>query len=74
MLVARWRRAIELAEMRQGYLTLLAEAERRWCRRCRRWLIDVRRRRNTHLLGPGWMVSTLLPALGPRLGGCPRPA
>ena len=65
VLVGRWLRPIELEEMQRGYLALLVEAE---ARRCRRWLIDVRRRRNTHLLGAGWMVSTLLPALGPRLG------
>ena len=52
--------------MQQGYGTLLAEAERR---QCRHWLIDVHRRRNTRQLGAGWMVSTLLPELGPRLGG-----
>lgn len=69
LLVARWLRPIELNEMQQGYWALLAEAEQR---QCRRWLIDVRRRRNTHLLGASWMVSTLLPELGPRLGGRTR--
>ena len=62
--MARWLRVIELEEMQQGYGILLAEAER--CQ-CRHWLIDVRRRRNTRQLGAGWMVSTLLPELGPRL-------
>ncbi len=69
VLVARWLRPITLDELEQGYWALLAEAERH---RCRRWLIDVRRRRNTHQLGARWMVSTLLPELGPRLGGRTR--
>ena len=69
VLVARWLRPIELAEMEQGYWALLAEAE---LRQCRRWLLDVRRRRNTHQIGAAWMVSTLLPALGQRLGGRSR--
>jgi len=66
VLVARWLRIIDLAELQQGHWTLLAEAERR---QCRRWLIDVRRRRNTHQMGASWMVSALLPEVGPRLGG-----
>ena len=69
VLVARWLRPIELDELEQGYWALLAEAERR---QCRRWLIDVRRRRNTHRMGAAWMVSTFLPELGPRLGGRTR--
>ena len=69
VLVARWLRPIELAEMEQGYWALLAEAE---LHQCRRWLLDVRRRRNTHQIGASWMVRTLLPELEPRLGGRSR--
>ena len=69
VLVARWLRPIELPEMERGYWALLAEAE---LRQCRRWLLDVRRRRNTHQIGAAWMVRTLLPELGPRLGGRAR--
>lgn len=69
MLVARWLRAIELPELQRGYELLLAEAIGR---RCRRWLLDVRRRLNTYQVGAQWMVSSLLPRLGPQLGGRTR--
>ena len=35
----------------------------------RRWLLDVRRRLNTHQLGEQWIVNSFLPLLGDRLGG-----
>lgn len=69
VLVARWLRPLELAEMRRGYDALLVEALRGGHRR---WLLDVRRRLNTHQIGAQWMVSTFLPQLGPRLGGRTR--
>ncbi len=69
VLVARWLRPINLSEMRRGYDALLVEALK-GCRQ--RWLLDVRRRLNTHLVGAQWMVSTFLPQLGPRLGGRTR--
>lgn len=69
MLAAHWLRPITHDETEQGYWALLAEAGRR---RCRRWLLDVRRHRNTHQLGTVLMVSTLLPKPGPRLGGRTR--
>ena len=69
VLVARWLRPIELPELQRGYELLLAEAIGRGCRR---WLLDVRRRLNTHQVGAQWMVSSLLPRLGPQLGGRTR--
>ncbi|QKG54123.1 hypothetical protein [Hymenobacter sp. BRD67] len=69
VLVARWLRPIELAEMTRGYEALLDAAA---SGRHRRWLLDVRRRLNTHQIGAQWMVSTLLPQLELRLGGHTR--
>lgn len=69
VLLARWQRPIELAEMQRGYEALLAAAV---AGGYRRWLLDVRRRFDTHRIGAQWMVSTLLPQLGPRLGGRTR--
>ncbi|TDN40037.1 hypothetical protein E4631_20725 [Hymenobacter sp. UV11] len=69
VLVARWLRPIDLPEMRRGYDALLVAALQG---RHRHWLLDVRRRLNTHLLGAQWMASTFLPQLGPRLGGHTR--
>ena len=69
MLVARWPRAIGLPELQRGYELLLAGAI--GCG-CRRWLLDVRRRLNTHQLGAQWMMSSLLSRLGPQLGGRTR--
>ena len=69
VLVARWLRPVDLPELQQGY-ELLLEAARAGAGR--RWLIDVRRRFNTHQLGSQWMVGSLLPPLGPTLGGRTR--
>ena len=69
VLVARWLRPVDLPELEQGYECLL-EAARAGAGR--HWLIDVRRRFNTHQLGAQWMVSSLLPRLGPTLGGRSR--
>lgn len=69
VLVARWLRPINVSEMRRGYDALLTEALKGYHQR---WLLDVRRRRNTHLVGAQWMMSTFLPQLGPRLGGHTR--
>ena len=66
VLGARWLRPIELPQMQQGYQLLLDAAQ---AGNCRRWLLDVRRRLNTHQLGAQWMVSSFLPLLGDRLGG-----
>ena len=63
VLVARWLRPVELPELQAGYKQLLAAAQ---AGAGRRWLIDVRRRFNTHQLGAQWMVSSLGPALGGR--------
>ena len=52
--------------MQQGYQLLLDAAQ---AGNCRRWLLDVRRRLNTHQLGAQWMVNSFLPLLGDRLGG-----
>ncbi|MBF9236222.1 hypothetical protein I2I05_02325 [Hymenobacter sp. BT683] len=69
LLVGRWLRPIELPEMQRGYQLLLDAAQ---AGGCRRWLLDVRRRQNTHQLGARWMVTTWLPQLEPRLGGRTR--
>lgn len=69
LLVARWLRPIELPQLQRGYGLLLEAA---LAGNCRRWLLDVRRRLNTHQLGASWMVSTFLPQLGPVLGGRTR--
>ena len=69
LLAGRWLRPIGLAEMQQGYQLLLAAAV---AHGCRRWLLDVRRRQNTHQIGAQWMVSTFLPLLAPQLGGRTR--
>ena len=69
LLLGRWLRPIELAEMQHGYELLLEAAV---ASHCRRWLLDVRRRQNTHQVGAAWMVSTLLPQLAARLGGRAR--
>lgn len=69
LLVGRWLRPIELAEMQQGYQQLLETAV---ANNCRRWLLDVRRRQNTHQIGAQWMVSTFLPLLAPQLDGRTR--
>ena len=69
LLIARWLIPIELPRMQQGY-QLLLEAAR--AGNCRRWLLDVRRRLNTHQVGAQWMVSTFLPQLGVQLGGRTR--
>lgn len=69
LLVARWLRPIELAELQQGYQRLLEAAR---AGNCRRWLLDVRRRLNTHQVGAQWMVGTFLPQLEPLLGGRTR--
>ena len=66
VLVARWLRPIELPEMQYGYQLLLEAAQ---AGNCRRWLLDVRRRLNTHQIGAQWMVSSFLPLVGARLGG-----
>jgi len=72
VLVARWLRPIELAELQRGYEAMLEAAAADPTAPRRRWLLDVRRRLNTHLIGAQWMASTLLPQLGPRLGGRTR--
>ncbi|NVO31188.1 hypothetical protein [Hymenobacter lapidiphilus] len=69
MLVARWLRPVDLPELQAGYEQILLTSQ---ARICRRWLIDVRRRYNTHQMGAHWMVSNLLPRLGPLLGGRTR--
>ena len=69
LLTGRWLRPIELAELQQGYYLLLEVA---LANGCRRWLLDVRRRQNTHQIGASWMISTFLPLLGPQLGGRTR--
>ena len=69
LLLGRWLRPIELAEMQEGYELLLEAAV---AGSCRRWLLDVRRRQNTHQVGAAWMMSTLLPRLAARLGGRTR--
>lgn len=66
VLVTRWLRQITLEEMCQGYLHLLEVAA---VHQCRFWLLDARRRYNTHKEGARWMVATFLPLLSPRLGG-----
>ena len=50
VLAARWLRPVTRDKIQQSYGALLAEAGRR---RCRCWLPDWRRRRNTHQLGAG---------------------
>ena len=69
LLLARWLRPIELSEMQHGYNLLLDAAA---AGGCRQWLLDVRRRQNTHQVGAQWMVATFLPQLAPRLGGRTR--
>ena len=69
VLVARWLRPVDLPELQAGYEQMLTAARGG---AGRRWLIDVRRRFNTHQVGAQWMVSSLLPRLGPALGGQSR--
>lgn len=69
VLVARWLRPVDLPELQAGYEQILTTCQ---ARNCRRWLIDVRRRYNTHQMGAQWMMSNLLPRLGPTLGGRTR--
>ncbi|MDQ2772129.1 MAG: hypothetical protein M3Y54_16710 [Bacteroidota bacterium] len=69
VLVARWLRPVELPELQQGYEGILEAAR---AGDARRWLLDVRRRFNTHQVGAQWMVSSLLPRLDPTLGGRSR--
>lgn len=69
VLVARWLRPVDLPELQTGYEQILTASQ---ARNCRRWLIDVRRRYNTHQMGAHWMMSSLLPRLGPALGGRTR--
>ena len=69
LLVARWLRPIELSEMQHSYHLLLDAAATNGCRQ---WLLDVRRRQNTHQVGAHWMVATFLPQLALRLGGRTR--
>ena len=69
LLLGRWLRPIELGEMQQGYHMLLEAAV---TGQCRQWLLDVRRRQNTHKVGAQWMVSTFLPQLAAHLGGRTR--
>ena len=69
LLLGRWLRPIELEEMQHGYQLLLDAAV---AGGCRQWLLDVRRRQNTHQVGAQWMLSTFLPQLAPRLGGRTR--
>ena len=69
LLLGRWLRPIELGEMQQGYHMLLEAAV---TGQCRQWLLDVRRRQNTHKVGAQWMVGTFLPQLAAHLGGRTR--
>ena len=69
LLLGRWLRPIELAEMQRGYQLMLDAAQ---AGQCRQWLLDVRRRQNTHQVGAQWMKSTFLPQLAARLGGRTR--
>ena len=69
VLVARWLRPVDLAELQAGYEHTLKTAQ---AGAGRRWLIDVRRRFNTHQVGAQWMVNSLLPRLEPALGGRSR--
>ena len=69
VLVARWLRPVDLPKLQTGYEQMLAAAQ---AGAGRRWLIDVRRRFNTHQVGAQWMVASLLPRLGPALGGRSR--
>lgn len=66
VLCIRWMRQVSEEEMRQGYLALLELAVQH---QCRQWLLDARRRFNTHREGAIWMVNTFLPLLPQRLGG-----
>ncbi|NVO85201.1 hypothetical protein [Hymenobacter terrestris] len=66
VLVARWFRPVNLPELQAGYEQILTASQ---AKTCRHWLIDVRRRYNTHQVGAHWMISDLLPRLGPALGG-----
>ena len=69
LLLGRWLRPIELEEMQHGYQLLLDAAV---AGDCRQWLLDVRRRQNTHQVGAQWMLSNFLPQLAARLGGRTR--
>jgi hypothetical protein len=69
VLVARWLRPVDMPELMHGYELMLETAQ---AGAARRWLIDVRRRFNTHQLGAQWMVSSFLPRLGPALGSRSR--
>lgn len=70
VLVARWLRPVDLPELQAGYEQILAAALAGGPHR--RWLIDVRRRFNTHQSGAQWMISSFLPQVGPTLGGRTR--
>ena len=66
LLVGRWLRPIEREELQHGYQLLLEAAE---AGKYQHWLLNVRRRQNTHQLSAQWIVNTLLPQLAHRLGG-----
>ena len=66
LLVGRWQRSVNEAELREGYETMRLAARTHGCQH---WLMDARRRTDRRLNGPEWVVSQFLPRLQQELGG-----
>ena len=66
ILVGRWLRPVELAELQVHYEALLEAALAHGC--CHHWLLDVRRRRLTDAAAVQWFGEVFSPRLAVALG------
>ncbi|HEX8349531.1 MAG TPA: hypothetical protein VF598_06205, partial [Hymenobacter sp.] len=64
ILVGRWMRSVETAELRSGYASLLTKAEEQ---ACPFWLLDTRRRLTVEQADIHWMMEEFYPLVFSRL-------
>ena len=71
LLIGRWLRSVSEPELRAGYAALREAA---LAHRCRRWLVDARRRVDRSRNAPEWVVTGFLPQVQHELDAALRVA
>ena len=71
LLIGRWLRSVSEPELRAGYAALREAA---LAHRCRRWLVDARRRVDRSRNAPEWVVTDFLPQVQRELDAALRVA
>lgn len=67
LIIGRWLRSVNEAELHAGYASLRRLALQH---KCAHWLIDARRRTDRRQNGPEWVTTEFLPQLQREMG-CP---